>query len=191
MRAEYLLIIPPSSSVINVVLYLKAELGNKINKYLGRNSQPHISVLWVFMDDSLESFLCESLRNIIAHERPIILTTNSIKSFLSSKTIYLGIEEISLFEQMSRNIGRSSFISGFPSKYKRSTYVPHITVGRNLKHRFDFARNYFGEYSYEESFMASSAILLKRYDEGRYIRVEEFPFCAVASVQLPLLHLTR
>jgi len=187
MRAEYLLIIPPSSSVKNVVLYLKAQLGNKINNYTGRNSQPHISVLWVYMDDSLESILCESLRKIIAQERPIILTTNSIKSFPSSKTIYLGIEEISLFEQMSRNIGRSSFISGFLSKFKRSTYLPHITVGRNLKHSFDFARNYFGEYSYEESFMASSALLLKRYDGGRYIRVEEFPFCAEASGQLPTI----
>ncbi|MGV3587858.1 MAG: 2'-5' RNA ligase family protein [Adhaeribacter sp.] len=188
MRAEYLLIIPPSSSVRDVVLYLKAQLGNKINDYTSRNSQPHISVLWVCMDDSLEPILCRSLRNILAQERPIILTTNGIKSFPSSKTIYLGIEETSLFEQMSRNIGKSSFIVGLPAEFRSSTYVPHLTIGRNLEHSFDFARDYFGEYSYHESFMAASATLLKKYDGGRYVPVEEFPFCSIFSgpSQLPI-----
>ncbi|KAA5548813.1 2'-5' RNA ligase family protein [Adhaeribacter rhizoryzae] len=186
MRAEYLLIISPSTSVRDVVLYLKKQLGNKINDYPGRYSQPHISILWVELDDSLEHQLFSSLFKILALESPIVLTTNGIKYFPSSKTIYLGIEETSSFEQMSRNIGKSSFIVGLPAEFRSSTYVPHLTINRNLEHSFDFARDYFGEYSYKESFTASSALLLKRYDGGRYFPVQEFPFCAVLSGQLPM-----
>ncbi|GEO07028.1 hypothetical protein AAE02nite_46920 [Adhaeribacter aerolatus] len=156
--AVYLLVISPSSSVKNVVLRLRAKLGNKIGIYPARYSQPHITILSVVIDDSLEHKLFNSLRKIIAQESPISMTAHGIECFPSNKTIYVGIRETNLFSTLSKNIWRSPFVSGLPKEFKTSSYVPHLTIGRSLNYNFDSAQNCFKEYSYEESFMADSAL---------------------------------
>jgi len=189
MRAIYLLAITPSPSVENEVLGLKATLGNRINYYPARHSEPHITIVSVVMDDSLEYKLLKSLHNIIAQERPISMTASGIGYFVPSQTIFVGIKEISLFSKLSRNISKNSIIAGFPSKFKCSTYVPHLTIGRNLNYHFNIARNCFHNYAYEETFTATSALLLKRYEGGRFLPVQEFPFSAMPASQLAMFNM--
>lgn len=186
MLAKYLFVIQPSAAVEDRIARLKANLTHQIGYYPSCYSKPHITIVSLWMDDSRESVLVRSLRHATAQESAISMTAYGISSFESSKTVYVKIKELKAFSKMSSNISKRSFISHLPYKYRFSSYVPHLTIGKNLNNNFDFACSWFKQYSYEETFTATYALLLKKYCGERFSPVQEFPFCSTPSGQLPL-----
>ncbi|PSR55897.1 hypothetical protein AHMF7605_21525 [Adhaeribacter arboris] len=180
-KADYLLIISPSHAVKSVAIYYKNWLASYIGSFTARFSEPHLSIASFIMDVCKEKILVPTLRRAAAEEKPFSLSTHGFGSFFNSRTVFMQIEEIKEFAQLSRNLHEKSTISFLPSTCKSLFYVPHLTIGRRLEHKYEYACRLFQYQTISQTFTASAVILLKRDEQGLFQSIQEFPFLSRPS----------
>jgi len=183
---KYLLIISPPDFIKYDVAWYKDLLAKLIGYYDARFSTAHLTIAAFLLDRSKEKALLRSLKEAIAEESSVTFNITGFDAFDPNNTLFLKIQEIESFSKVSKNINRRSVLYGIPSRFKSLTYVPHLTIGKNLNNDFDFAYRLLKDKSYTQTFTAQSALLLKKEGNKNFVPIQEFPFLARPGRQLTL-----
>jgi len=165
---EYLLIISPPDFIKNDVAWYKDWLAKQIGYYDARFSMAHLTIAAFLLARSKEKALLRSLKDAIAKESNITFNITGFDVFYPNNTFFLKIEERESFSKVSKNINLKSVLSGIPSRFKFLTYVPHLTIGKNLNNNFHFAYCLLKDKSYTQTFTAQSALLLKKERDKKF-----------------------
>ena len=180
--SKYLVVLSLPEIIKNDVKHFKDHLANKIGFYDSRFSIAHVSILSFWMRIKGENTLLLRLEEIAAGQAPFNLTICNFNSF-SSSTIYLEILEKELFSRMSKNFNKNTINPYLPNKWKGLTTTPHVTIAKNLNDNFNATYDLFRYKTYNNSFIANAALVLKKYSSGNYELLMELPFLAKPSAQ--------
>ncbi len=183
--AIYHLILLPSYPVENAVNYYKNWLARHIGPFSARYSVPHVSLAIFKMHVYKELSLLRTLESAAAEEGPFSLYTNGFGFLDSTRKVYIQVEEKEQFARLSDNLHEKSTISLLPKANKSIVHVPHLTIGRNLAHKFEPACRLFQHSIVSQTFTASAVTLLKK-KQGKSEILQVFPFLSKHSPQLTL-----
>lgn len=172
---EFLIVINLPDSINDYVEGLKDEFYERFGFFPSRNSKPHITIskfpLLEKRPDTIISFLKRSFHGL----SPFRIELNGFDSFLSSRVIYLNVEDLPDLDKLKApfNYIREDFK---PKKYFHVLKdKPHVTIVRGLRSGiFDEVVEDYLLRTYENSFIVDELKVLRRENlgDGKYTNYE-------------------
>jgi 2'-5' RNA ligase len=177
---RFLLIIDPTPAASARVMDRKQALRERIGKFSGMHSIPHITLFFADLPVQCERDLSEGIERGCIGQRPFKLKLAGITHFPDRKAIYIDPVEKETIAALRRNI--VDHVRVFPNIKKIGVQVsdpPHLTIAAGLEpQQFDLAWAMLAPHVFNSEQHVHDVVLLRRdlKPGAMYDHVRTFPF---------------
>jgi|GEM_PF-6483290 len=174
----YLIVINPSDHINKEVKQIKSEFAKRHGRYKSLYSLPHITITNFIQSLERNDRILECIADTVNTIPAFDVSLSGFDFFDHNKTFFIDIEDKASLVSLYSLLWRELYLNWVPLSFFKSTYIPHLTIGRTLSNRqFIASQNDFYRRSYHNSFKAKSLTVLgKNSLMAKWDCIAEFPF---------------
>ncbi|OEK00836.1 hypothetical protein BFP97_04625 [Roseivirga sp. 4D4] len=174
----YLIVINPSDHVSKEVRWIKSEFAERYGRYKSLYSLPHITITNFFQSLDRNDRILECIADTVSTIPAFDVSLSGFDFFDSNNTLFIDIEDKTSLVSLYSSLWCELYLNWVPLSFFKSTYIPHLTIGRTLSSRqFIASQNEFYRRSYRNSFKAKSLTVLgKNSLMAKWDCIADFPF---------------